>query len=139
MWEDLLPNAMKTSARHDNDLLMLTVSLKRVGSLALPDLSALSDPARSTRRSPPLMTVALSVCFAVMSSMNRAWLLLLRSFIAVQATIRVLLAMSRSPSSCDTPAFKSVESSSIEVSPAIVTKPWRFEIFSFDFSLLDVK
>jgi len=51
----LFARAPKTSARHDNDLLMLTVSLSRTESFAVPVRSSLSLPAKSTSLKPPRM------------------------------------------------------------------------------------
>jgi hypothetical protein len=53
-WVALLPKETKTSARQDRDLLILTVSLNRVASDAVPVRSNLSDPARSHSLNPPL-------------------------------------------------------------------------------------
>jgi hypothetical protein len=107
IWAALLPRETKTSARQDKDLLILTVSFSLVASFRVPVRSNRSDPAKSQSRRPPLKKVTPSLCFATMSNMKSAWLLLLCSFIAVHAVMRDLEALSRRPSNCFMPPLKS--------------------------------
>ena len=74
------------------------------------------------------------LCWYIYTIINKICDLLLLSFIAVHAVIRDLAAWSNNPSNCLMPPLKSCVFNSTDVSPDIVTNPWRFEIFNFSFS-----
>ena len=134
MWEDLLPRDAKTSPKQDKLLLILTVSLRRAASLSVPVRSRRSEPARSTSRKPPHITVP-SQCLPLMSIMNNTWLREETSFMPVQAVMRVFAERSKSERKYRIPSANVSVGNCSLFNPVTVTRPPVLEIFNFSLSL----
>ena len=88
---------------------------------SLPVRASRSEPARSTRRRPPCITVPSAGLRMSTLSMNSTWLREDSLFMPVAAVVRVLLAHVRRALSCDMPLATSDESRGSLFSPATFT------------------